>query len=141
MRIVTVSLLICLGAGYMSQAAADEPKQQSPAATQAAPAAPACTPGGTTPCNAPAANTTVAAATTPAASIETDEALDKSLRSRGYKVEVKNGTTYYCRRELVVGSHFESKVCSTSDQMRHTQQDTKDAIDKIARQQPGPVSK
>jgi hypothetical protein len=121
MRVLSVGLLTCLSIGCVSQATADEPKQASPAATQ--------------PVQAPAAAT--ASSTT--ASKATDAALDKSLRARGYKVEVKNGTTYYCRRELVVGSHFESKVCSTSEQLHSTQQDTQDSVDKMQREGRGTI--
>jgi hypothetical protein len=145
-RILTVGLFTCWGAYYMAAAAADEPKQQSSAATQSvqapATAAPACTPSATTPCTAAAtANTTVATASPATASKELQDAQDKALRSRGYKVQVRNGTTYYCRRETVLGSHFESNVCNTSDQLRATQQDSQDAIDKVTRDQPGVLGK
>ena len=145
MRILTIGLISCLGAYYASAALADEPKSQSstPAQSAQAPAAtaPACTPTASAPCKEPTPYATIATAKPATPSVGVDDATDKVLRSRGYKVEVRNGNTFYCRRETVVGSHFESKVCGTAEQMHSSEQDTQDTVDKIARQQAGPVSK
>jgi hypothetical protein len=121
MRILSMSLMTCLGAYYMSAAWADEPKLQALSAVQSAqaPATPA------------AADSSKAA----------EDARNKALLAQGYKPEIKNGTTYYCRREAQLGSHFETKVCGTPDQLRANQQDTKDVMDKIQREQPGPAGK
>lgn len=145
MRILSVGLFTCLWAYQVSVACADEAKQQAPAAPQSAqssaPATPACTPSATTPCPAATSNTTVARITPADSATATDAALDKTLRSQGYKPEMKNDTKYYCRRETVLGSHFESKVCSTPDQLRATQQNSKDVMDRFQREQPGPAGK
>jgi hypothetical protein len=44
----------------------------------------------------------------------------KRLRSQGYKPKVQNGRTVFCRREVVLGSHFGVDVCGTADELDKT---------------------
>jgi hypothetical protein len=46
-------------------------------------------------------------------------ALDKRMRSRGYKPKVKNGVTVYCRNEPEIGSHFEHLVCGSGEDLEN----------------------
>lgn len=41
-------------------------------------------------------------------------ATDKDLKSRGYKIQMRNGEKYFCRMEAPVGSHLEKKECYTA---------------------------
>jgi hypothetical protein len=43
---------------------------------------------------------------------------DKEWLSRGYKLEMKNGEKYFCRREAEIGSRFERKTCNTAVVLR-----------------------
>jgi hypothetical protein len=52
----------------------------------------------------------------------------------GYKPELRHGETYYCRREAVLDTRFESKVCGTAADDRVTV-DSKDAMNQVQRQQ------
>jgi hypothetical protein len=89
------TVLVFLGMIALSQQSlADEPTPpQSPPATAATPAAP----------------------TTPTELAKTDdlEAQNKRMRALGYKPEVHDGKTLYCRFEQPLGTHFEKKFCST----------------------------
>jgi hypothetical protein len=45
---------------------------------------------------------------------------------QGFKKEVRNSVLYYCRRETILGSHFEQKSCRTAERIaaeRTTAQD------------------
>jgi hypothetical protein len=47
-----------------------------------------------------------------------DDAADKQLKrlkAAGYKPEVHGGEVVFCRKEAVLGSRFEKKMCSTAD--------------------------
>jgi hypothetical protein len=49
-----------------------------------------------------------------------DDAADKQLKrlkAAGYKAEVHGGEVVFCRREAVLGSRFEKKMCSTADSL------------------------
>jgi hypothetical protein len=58
------------------------------------------------------AATTAKTATAPGG-VTPDQA--KALRSAGYKADVRNGVTQYCRYQTPVGSRFETKVCGAPD--------------------------
>jgi hypothetical protein len=123
MRIM-IGLLTCLCMGEWSQALATDPPSQAPASVQSGQAPPAATsaaaPSAAAPA-APAASSSSAAsasaAITPAKPAADADADDKYLRQQGYKREVRNGQTYYCRSEIVVGSRFQNKVCGSSEQL------------------------
>jgi hypothetical protein len=46
---------------------------------------------------------------------------EKEFLSRGYKLEIRQGTKFFCRREQQIGSRFETKTCSTGDALRAQQ--------------------
>jgi hypothetical protein len=52
----------------------------------------------------------------------------KRLRSQGYKPIVKNGRTVFCRREVVLGSHFGADVCGTADELDKTTANAKETV-------------
>jgi hypothetical protein len=45
---------------------------------------------------------------------EADKQL-KRLKAAGYKPEVRGGEVVFCRKEAVLGSRFEKKICNTAD--------------------------
>ena len=51
--------------------------------------------------------------------------VDKKWRSQGYKPVVRHGETLYCRRETILGSHFESNVCRTPTDLEAAEQSGK----------------
>jgi hypothetical protein len=57
----------------------------------------------------------------------------KELLSRGYRPQARGDDVVYCRREAVVGSRFESKICRSAIQIFQTQQDSKDLADHMQR--------
>ncbi len=99
---------------------ADEPA--APAAAASPPAAAATT--ATAPATAPAAtSTTVAAADAQAA------ARIRRIRTQGYKPSGEHdGQTVWCRSETPIGSHLESKVCHTADQIDAIAQAGQDTV-------------
>lgn len=58
---------------------------------------------------------------------------DKSLRARGYKPESRGGTTVYCRKEAVLGSRFENKICRSAAELEHDSQAGKDMVQDMQR--------
>jgi hypothetical protein len=60
----------------------------------------------------------------------------KRLKAAGYKPEVRNGVTLFCRNETRIGTRFETKTCSEGDIIEKGTQDTKDVMQKVQRQNP-----
>jgi hypothetical protein len=116
---------------------ADAPAAQPAPAAQAAPAAqpaPAAQ-------QAPAASSasTEAAAKAPAketaapASGKDSEAdvQEKHLLARGYKKETRNGQTVFCRKEIKLGSRFETKQCGSAQDMDLAEQQGRDLMNNM----------
>jgi hypothetical protein len=76
---------------------------------------------------------------TEAPKTETSDAQAKALHSAGYKPETRNGKTVYCRHEPQLGTHFESKVCGTPEEIARSIQNSKDATADIQRRATVPV--
>ena len=73
-----------------------------------------------------------------------EDLLDKHLRSEGYKVEMRNGQKMYCRKEEVLGTRLggSTKACSTAEQLKITEAQAHELLDRTQRQQvSGPSSK
>ena len=124
----------------LSQILAAEPETVTPPFAQTSPATsapPAAAAPTSESIQAPSAAAPPPVAAPPAADTAKDaEELgkrDKRLRSQGYKPKVVNGTTFYCRGEVTLGSHFEKQVCGTADQMERVTRDSKDMLDDIQR--------
>jgi hypothetical protein len=132
-------VLACVGAGAVSLALAD-PSTTAPDTTAApaaatAPAATAATPGAQA---SPAPSATApSAATAPAKpAIDPEE---KRLIAMGYKPEMRNGEKVFCRHEQILGSRLaEAKHCASVQQLKISQQETQDVIEKIQRAQKNP---
>jgi hypothetical protein len=115
--------VLCIGA--LSQALATEPPSSS--AQQAAPAAStqadrtAAGPATKSP-ETPAATSTAATASDSGnvslkAGDDDAAAQLKRFRAAGYKPEVHNGEVVFCRKEVLLGSRFDKKICNTADQL------------------------
>jgi len=111
-----VGVLICLSAGAVSPALADPP------ATPTAPVSEA-----TPPASAPAVDPATAASK-PAVDPE-----ENRLISEGYKLEMRNGQKVFCRREALLGSRFETKLCATAEQLKSVRQSGKDIVEEAQR--------
>ncbi len=60
--------------------------------------------------------------------------------AEGYKPEMRNGEKVFCRREQTLGSRLsEAKHCATAEQLKISQQETHDVIEKIQRTQKNPA--
>jgi len=137
-----LALLACVAGGGLSVAVADPPAAPASTSEAATPATPA-TPGN--PAAAPAAATSAggvapaAPAAQPASSvtITAEQAvMEKHFLAEGYKVEMRNGQKYYCRREETLGTRLGSqKFCSTEEQLKATEAQAKDLVGTSQRQQ------
>jgi hypothetical protein len=149
MRIDNKLLLICLVACGSPAIAADPPTQAAPTGQTETPApaaesAPAPS-GASKPAESSSTTTAKAAPAAASSSAESDkaekEAQDKRFRKMGYTPEVKNGETFYCRKEAVLGSRFPKQVCGTASSIDRTTFDSKNMADQIQHQpmnaQPG----
>jgi hypothetical protein len=124
MRLTAVFFSV-LCAGAWSQVRAAEPQPQSPPPATVAPAAQqsattAVEPRATAPAAAPnagspASGSQAATAATPPTGKEEPTAGEKELMARGYKLEIRHGQRYFCRRESSLGSHFDVKSCNTPE--------------------------
>lgn len=135
-----VRVLACVSAGAISLAVAD-PSTTAPDTTTApaaatAPAATATTPGAqASPAPSAAPTSAATAAVKPAVDPE-----EKRLIAMGYKPEMRNGEKVFCRREQTLGSRLsEAKHCATAEQLKISQQETQDVIEKIQRTQKNPT--
>jgi hypothetical protein len=118
-------LLVSLCVGALSQALAADPPQAAAPATPASSAPP--------PSSTDAASAVKPEDATAAANLA---AQTKRLKSAGYKPEVHNGVTLFCRNEKKTGSFFETKTCSDGDNIERAAQEAKDAVQKNQRQNP-----
>jgi hypothetical protein len=134
MRIM-IGLLTCLCMGEWSQALADDPPSQASTSVQSGQSPPAATsaaaPSAATPAtSSSSAKPASAAATTPVKPADDSDADDKYLRQQGYKREVRNGQTYYCRSEIVVGSRFQNKVCGSVESLTSARRAAQSVVSK-----------
>jgi hypothetical protein len=139
-------LIGVLLAGVSSQALATEPQTQSQSQSQAA-ATPtpaghqsATATDGQQSAAAPAAQQNATPSPTPAsASIKPPVTVvgtkpqdlsnaEKELMARGYKVEMRNGEKYFCRREQQIGSRFETKTCDTAQSIQAQRAESQEAV-------------
>jgi hypothetical protein len=118
---IAVGLLACLGAGALPSAFADPPAEPAPAATAAATVEAATLPPATKPA---------------APQIDPDE---KRIISEGYKPEMRHGVKMFCRREQVLGSRLgEEKRCATLEQLKVSEQESKDLGRRLQQVQKNP---
>jgi hypothetical protein len=153
-------LIGVLFAGVLSQALATEPQTQSQAQSEAqsqSQAAATPTPDGHQSATAtdgqqsaaaPAAQQNAAPSPTPAsASIKPPVTVvgtkpedlsnaEKELIARGYKVEMRNGEKYFCRREQQIGSRFETKICDTAQSIQARRAESQEAVRTIQNDRP-----
>jgi len=129
MRFV-VGVLACIGAGVLTVAVADPPEQPVHAASSPSTIAPAA--------QAPAAPQSDRGA--PTVAKPTIDPEEKRLIAQGYKPEMLNGQKVFCRREQTLGSRLgEAKHCATAEQLKISQQESHDVIEKIQRTQKNPA--
>ncbi len=149
-------VLLALGSGSLARAQAPAP---------AASAAPAVTASAAPATSAPASTGSATVATTdaPAAAVAPADAAptagggkepakpasitvvadpmaltpeEKEFLSRGYKLEIRQETKFFCRREQELGSRFEKKTCSTGDALRAQQASAEEALRRIQSNRP-----
>lgn len=107
MRLI-VGPLACLA---FSAVLADEPPAATPASAKPAPAA---------------------TAAAPSADVEA-----KQMRARGYRLEVRNGNSLWCRKEDTMGTRLGGHtVCRTAEQIRVDEEQAKRNVQQV--QQSGP---
>jgi hypothetical protein len=131
MRPKYIVLTVALSVSVASIAwSADEPATPAatPAAQPAAPAAPsglAAASSTSTPAKAPAKETATADA---GKTSEADAAAEKHLLASGYKKKTHNGVTVYCRKEMPLGSRFETERCGSAQDMELQAQQARDLM-------------
>jgi len=136
MRMI-VGLFTVLTVGALSQAMATDPPAD---ATKAA-----------TSTSAPSSTTTAATSTSSATTdkvatnaggtrqvklIAGDEAADtrlKKLRAAGYKTEMHGQEVVFCRKEAVLGTRFDHKVCHTAEELDNMSSNGRDAVETAQR--------
>jgi hypothetical protein len=122
-----VGILACISFGGISLAVADPPATLEAQATTSSPA-PAKA-------SAPAAPTAATPAQTPAAPADADMQ-EKHFLAEGYKVEMRHGEKYFCRREDVLGSRLGGqKNCSTAQQLAQNEAEAKRITENAQHQQ------
>jgi hypothetical protein len=127
----TTAFLMLLFVGAGSSALADEPAVP---ADQIQPAPAAAATSATS-----SASVTSSAPVAPAASVKAEAASNsdvtaaqlKAFRQAGYKPEVHNGQTIFCRREAQLGTRFESKVCGTAADIARSTANSQELAERI----------
>lgn len=61
---------------------------------------------------------------------------DKQLIARGYKLEMRQGEKYFCRREQQIGSRFEIKTCDTAQSIESRRTESQEAVRVIQNDRP-----
>ena len=144
MRMI-IGVFAALSVGVLSQAFGTDP----PAAEAAKPA----TPASASPSVDSSATTTptpakrpadLATTTTPTSADGTKsvrliagdaaaEARLKKLRAAGYKPEAHGDEVVFCRKEPVLGTHFQRKVCNTAEQLESVASTGQDELEEMQR--------
>ena len=142
MRMIT-GFLVAASIGALSSALAMEPPPSpAPSTTQSAPEPVAQS---AAPVSAQAASTTPAKAASKADS--SDQATKvvltagdadasaqlKRLKVAGYKPEIHGSEVWFCRKEVIMGSRLEKKICNTADQLMRQEADARQMTDHIQR--------
>lgn len=120
-----LSISLCMGVSSLAVATDPPPPVATTATAPATPNAPSAT-------ATDQAKTATTAKTATASDGATPEQA-KMFRSAGYKMEVRNGITYYCRKEAQLGTRFESKVCGTADEIRRSTASSQELVSTIQR--------
>jgi len=123
---LSLGVLVCLGLSALCAACADKPTKASSAVAAPPPvSAPA-------PAAAPASAPAAAAAAPAAKLADADE--DRHFRAQGYTLKMHEGEKLWCRHEEVLGSRVGGKlVCSTPEQIRMAEQQSKDIAESVQR--------
>ena len=61
---------------------------------------------------------------------------EKQLIARGYKLEMRQGEKYFCRREQQIGSRFETKICDTAQSIEARRAESQEAVRVIQNDRP-----
>ena len=149
---VTAGLLAALCAGVLcQQALGDEPSAPSqpsaPAAATSTAEQGAVPPAGEKSAAAAPTAPQNAAPSTPASTsvkpgitvVGTKPELtpeDKEIIARGYKLEMRRGEKYFCRREQQIGSRFETKSCNTAESIEAQRLNGQEAMRTIQNDRP-----
>jgi hypothetical protein len=132
MRMI-IGLFTVLSVCALSQAMATDPPAEAPKA--AASTSAASSPSSTT-TDKTAAVATSADGTKQVKLVAGDADADarlKKLRAAGYKPEMHGKEVLFCRKEPVVGSRFEKKVCNTAEQLDAQMTNGRDAVETAQR--------
>jgi hypothetical protein len=143
---LALGLLIAVSIGPLGQAVAGEPPASpapqttagptgtipGSAATQASAAAPSVTPSVAADTPRPASSD---AATKVSLTPGDDQAAAqlKQLKAAGYTPEVHGSEIWFCRKEMILGSRFDKKICNTADQLQRIAADARQQTDKVQR--------
>jgi hypothetical protein len=57
----------------------------------------------------------------------------KQLKAAGYTPEVHGSEIWFCRKEMIIGTRFDKKICNTADQLQHIAADARQSTDHIQR--------
>jgi hypothetical protein len=57
----------------------------------------------------------------------------KRLKAAGYQPETHGGEIWFCRKEAVIGTRLEKKVCNTADQLLRQEADARQMTDHLQR--------
>jgi len=144
MRMI-IAVFAALSVGDLSQAfGTDPPVAEGVKPTTPAPASPSVDSSATitpTPAELPADRKTTATAssadgTKPVRLIVGDSAAEarlKQLRAAGYKPEAHGDEVVFCRKEPVLGTHFQRKVCNTAEQLESVASTSQDEVEQMQR--------
>jgi hypothetical protein len=63
---------------------------------------------------------------------------DKDLLARGYKLKVRNGDKWFCKREAELGSHVERENCNTAESIMRQRAESMETVREIQANKPNP---
>jgi hypothetical protein len=65
----------------------------------------------------------------------------KQLLAKGYRPQGQGDGVLYCRREPILGSHFEQKICRSAEEIMRDEQDAKEMTGRMQQPMGSPAGK
>jgi hypothetical protein len=132
---LTAALLCVLCTAVAYPALATDPEPPAPSSAQKSPA-PAEPQSAAAPAGEQSAAPPAKLAVAPTGDIVEITRREQELLSQGYKVQMRHGEKYFCHRESIIGSHFDTISCNTAESIQSKRASGEEVVRKMQANKP-----